>query len=305
MIRPARHAGGRPARRRAHRRRGRAHALPAQRDAVAHRQGRRLGEVREPAVHRLVQGARRAQHAAAAHARRAQARRHRHVGRQPRPGRRLSRRPARHSRHHRHAVLHAQHEGRAHARPRRARGAARRHPGRSRRRGASRWRRPRSWCSCIPTTIRASSPARARSRSRCCRTCRELDTLVVPVGGGGLIAGCAVAARGLKPELKVIGVEIGGLLGHAPAAGRRAGDGRAATPSPRASPCATSARLPLAIARALLDCVVSGRRGGDRARHRAVPRGREDGGRRRRRGRAGRAAGLSASISPAARSGWC
>src|SRR5882757_2501370 len=35
----------------------------------------------------------------------------------------------------------------------------------------------------------------------------ELDTLVVPVGGGGMIAGCAVAARGLKSDVKVIGVE--------------------------------------------------------------------------------------------------
>jgi threonine dehydratase len=35
----------------------------------------------------------------------------------------------------------------------------------------------------------------------------ELDTLVAPVGGGGMIAGCAIAARGLKPDLKVIGVE--------------------------------------------------------------------------------------------------
>jgi threonine dehydratase len=35
----------------------------------------------------------------------------------------------------------------------------------------------------------------------------ELDTLVVPVGGGGMMAGCAVAARGLKPDVKVIGVE--------------------------------------------------------------------------------------------------
>jgi threonine dehydratase len=35
----------------------------------------------------------------------------------------------------------------------------------------------------------------------------ELDTLVVPVGGGGMIAGCAVAAHGLKPGLQVIGVE--------------------------------------------------------------------------------------------------
>ena len=44
---------------------------------------------------------------------RAQARRHRHVGRQPRPGRGLSRRPPRHPGDHRHAVLHALHEGRS------------------------------------------------------------------------------------------------------------------------------------------------------------------------------------------------
>ncbi len=36
----------------------------------------------------------------------------------------------------------------------------------------------------------------------------ELDCLVIPVGGGGLIAGCAVAARALKPGIEVIGVEV-------------------------------------------------------------------------------------------------
>ncbi|MFC4118849.1 threo-3-hydroxy-L-aspartate ammonia-lyase [Nonomuraea zeae] len=35
----------------------------------------------------------------------------------------------------------------------------------------------------------------------------ELDTLVVPVGGGGLIAGSATAAKGLLPGIRVIGVE--------------------------------------------------------------------------------------------------
>jgi threonine dehydratase len=34
-----------------------------------------------------------------------------------------------------------------------------------------------------------------------------LDTLVVPVGGGGLVAGSATAAKGLHPETRVIGVE--------------------------------------------------------------------------------------------------
>ena len=36
----------------------------------------------------------------------------------------------------------------------------------------------------------------------------DLDVLLVPVGGGGLIAGCAVAAVGVKPGIEVIGVEV-------------------------------------------------------------------------------------------------
>ncbi len=36
----------------------------------------------------------------------------------------------------------------------------------------------------------------------------DLDMLVIPVGGGGLLAGCAVAATGLKPGIEVIGVEV-------------------------------------------------------------------------------------------------
>lgn len=35
----------------------------------------------------------------------------------------------------------------------------------------------------------------------------DLDTLIVPVGGGGLISGCAVAAKAIKPGIEVIGVE--------------------------------------------------------------------------------------------------
>jgi threonine dehydratase len=34
-----------------------------------------------------------------------------------------------------------------------------------------------------------------------------LDALVVPVGGGGLIAGCATVAKALSPQTRVIGVE--------------------------------------------------------------------------------------------------
>ena len=35
----------------------------------------------------------------------------------------------------------------------------------------------------------------------------ELDTLIIPVGGGGLIAGNAIAARAIKPGINIIGVE--------------------------------------------------------------------------------------------------
>ncbi len=36
----------------------------------------------------------------------------------------------------------------------------------------------------------------------------ELDTLVVPIGGGGLMSGIAIAARALKPEIRLIGVQV-------------------------------------------------------------------------------------------------
>ena len=35
----------------------------------------------------------------------------------------------------------------------------------------------------------------------------DADTLVVPIGGGGLIAGVATAARGIRPDIRVVGVE--------------------------------------------------------------------------------------------------
>ncbi len=38
----------------------------------------------------------------------------------------------------------------------------------------------------------------------------DVDTLVVPIGGGGLIAGMAVAAKSLRPGIRVVGVQAAG-----------------------------------------------------------------------------------------------
>ena len=35
----------------------------------------------------------------------------------------------------------------------------------------------------------------------------DLDALLIPIGGGGLIAGCAIAAKAIKPDIEIIGVE--------------------------------------------------------------------------------------------------
>jgi threonine dehydratase len=35
----------------------------------------------------------------------------------------------------------------------------------------------------------------------------DLDVMLIPVGGGGLISGCAIAAKAIKPDIRIIGVE--------------------------------------------------------------------------------------------------
>ncbi len=41
----------------------------------------------------------------------------------------------------------------------------------------------------------------------------DADALVVPIGGGGLMAGIAIAARALRPDITIIGVQAAGAAG--------------------------------------------------------------------------------------------
>jgi threonine dehydratase len=84
----------------------------------------------------------------------------------------------------------------------------------------------------------------------------ELDTIVAPVGGGGMIAGCAVAARGLRPGIKVIGVET---LGYSAMRQLLAGEPVQAGGDTIAEGIAVRdiGALPLELCRKLLDKVVS------------------------------------------------
>ncbi|WP_327591407.1 threonine/serine dehydratase (plasmid) [Nonomuraea sp. NBC_00507] len=86
----------------------------------------------------------------------------------------------------------------------------------------------------------------------------QVSTLVVPVGGGGLAAGCAVAAKALSPNVAVIGVEP--EQGADTALSLREGR-RVSIPTPATIADGlthrTPAPLPFAINRALLDQVVT------------------------------------------------
>lgn len=83
----------------------------------------------------------------------------------------------------------------------------------------------------------------------------DLDILIVPVGGGGLIAGCAIAAKAINPSVIVVGVEAAlfpslanALKGiPSPEGGQSIADGIAVN---------TLGEKPLAVARQHVDNVI-------------------------------------------------
>jgi threonine dehydratase len=53
------------------------------------------------------------------------------------------------------------------------------------------------------------------------RSVPDLDVIVVPIGGGGMIAGMATAAKAIKPSIRVVGVQSEQYPGMLTALGRR------------------------------------------------------------------------------------
>ncbi len=86
----------------------------------------------------------------------------------------------------------------------------------------------------------------------------ELDTLFIPVGGGGLIAGCAIAAKAINPDIEIIGVEAAAY----PSMYRALHDEAAPADSGPAHTIAegiavkSAGRLPVEIARHLVDDIL-------------------------------------------------
>jgi len=85
----------------------------------------------------------------------------------------------------------------------------------------------------------------------------ELDAVIVPIGGGGLMAGVACAVKALKPACKVIGVELAEGPGMKPAlaAGKPVPVARPRTLADGLTPPFVGA-LPLEIAQRHVDDIV-------------------------------------------------
>ena len=187
-------------------------------------------------------------------------------------------------------------EGGAHARLRRRGGAARRHAGRGARPCAGAGASSEQLTFVHPYDDEAIVAGQGTVALEMLEAVPDLDTLVVAVGGGGLIAGMAVAAKALKPGIEIIGVQtlrfpnMFNAVKHAalPQGGSTIAEGIAV---------GTPGKLTAGDHRALRRRHAAGGRRRHRAGHRDAAGDREDAGRRRGRRRAGGAAEGTRSAS--------
>ena len=140
---------------------------------------------------------------------RAPARRRRRQRGQPWLGRRLPRGASRHLRRDRHARVGAAGQGDVRPPPRARRSSC---TGRTSRRptpARARSRPSAAWSSSIRSTIPRVIAGQGTIGLELLAQVPDLDAVLVPVGGGGLIGGIATAIKAERPAVKVIGVQSG------------------------------------------------------------------------------------------------
>ena len=115
----------------------------------------------------------------------------------------------------------------------------------------------------------------------------DIDTLLVPVGGGGLIAGMAVAAHGIDPVIRMVGVESVGYASAYAAMQGEAGVIRGGPTIAEGIAVRNMGVRPMEIIRREVETLVRVEEAAIEARHRHARQHRESGGRRGRRGRPG------------------
>ena len=49
----------------------------------------------------------------------------------------------------------------------------------------------------------------------------DVETVLVPTGGGGLLAGIAIAVKALRPDVRVVGVQAAGAAAYPGSLGAR------------------------------------------------------------------------------------
>lgn len=86
--------------------------------------------------------------------------------------------------------------------------------------------------------------------------CPELEVLLIPIGGGGLSAGVALAAKTLKPSLKIYGVEVEGFASMAQALYGRKEEKKGSLTLAEGIAVKTPGSLPQIILRDLLEDII-------------------------------------------------
>lgn len=88
------------------------------------------------------------------------------------------------------------------------------------------------------------------------KSCPDLEVLLIPIGGGGLCSGIALAAKSLKPSLKIYGVEVEGFASMSQALYGKKEEQKGGLTLAEAIAVKTPGVLPKAILQDLLEDII-------------------------------------------------